>query len=174
MPNARILVAYFSRAGLNYVNGAIVHLPVGNTEVAARLIAEATDGDLFRITPEKEYPEDYNECTATAQRELHAGSRPKITGGEANMAAYDTVLLGYPNWWGTMPMPVFTFLEANDFSGKTIAPFCTHEGSGLGRSTRDIALACPGSKVLKGLAIHGVAVWRSEADVRRWLNELGL
>ena len=156
------------------MNGSIVDLPVGNTEVCARLIANETGGDLFKITPRNAYPKDYHECTTVAQKELRANSRPVIVGTAADMAKYDVVLLGYPNWWSTMPMPVFTFLEANDFSGKQIAPFCTHEGSGLGRSAKDITAACPGSEVLKGLAIQGGTVSRAEGDIRRWLRGLGL
>ena len=115
-----------------------MNLPVGNTEVVAKIIQEMTAGDLFRIEPVHAYPGDYTETTEVAKQEMRTNARPKLTGHMESMAPYGVVFLGYPIWWGTMPMPVFTFLEEYDLSGKTIAPFCTHEGSGLGRSVTDI------------------------------------
>ena len=153
--DTKSLIAYFSRAGNNYVNGQIVNLPVGNTEFVAKMIHEMTGGDLFHIEPVKEYPEDYTETTEVARQELRTKARPKLTGHVDTMASFEVIFLGYPNWWGTMPMPVCSFLEDYDFSGKTIAPFCTHEGSGLGQSVADIRKMCPQSTVPDGLAIHG-------------------
>ncbi len=171
---AQCLVAYFSRPGNNYVGGTIVDLPVGNTEVVATIIRELTAGDLFRIEAVSPYPEDYTETTGVAQQELRAGARPKLTGHLETVDTYDVIFLGYPNWWGTMPMPVFTFLEEHDLSGKTIAPFCTHEGSGLGRSVTDIKKTCPRSTVLDGLAVRGGDVHGAQGTVAGWLRELGL
>jgi flavodoxin len=93
-----------------------------------------------------------------AKREQQANLRPELTGQVQNMDSYDVIFIGYPNWWGTMPMPVFTFLAEHDFAGKTIVPFCTHEGSRMGRSVKDIAAACPGAIVLEGVAIRGSEV----------------
>jgi flavodoxin len=90
------------------------------------------------------------------------------------LASYDVILLGYPNWWGSMPMPVFTFLEEYDFSRKTIAPFCTHEGSGLGHSVMDIKKLCPQSTVLEGLAVRGGDVKNAQDEVTGWLREIGM
>ena len=90
------------------------------------------------------------------------------------MEDYDTIVLGYPNWWGTMPMAVFTFLESHDFFGKTILPFCTHEGSGMGHSESDIKAVCPGAKIEKGLAITGSKVNKSEKTIEGWLSTAGL
>jgi flavodoxin len=90
------------------------------------------------------------------------------------MDSYDVIYIGYPNWWGTMPMAVFTFLEEYDFSGKTIVPFCTHERSGMGRSERDIKKLCPNAKVLSGLAIRGGNVERADKDITNWLKKLDL
>ncbi len=174
MAESKVLVAYFSRGGMNYVNGSIVKLPVGNTQVCAQTIARITGGVLFHIAPETPYPEDYYACTEAAKRESRAKSRPAILGTVENMAEYNTVILCHPNWWGTMPMPVWTFLAAYDFAGKRIAPLCTHEGSGIGRSPKDIAALCPGSQVLQGLAIRGSKVRQAEGEIRRWLQELGL
>jgi len=172
MSKTKGLIAYYSRAGSNYVNGDIVNLPVGNTEVAAHMIQQLTGGDIFRIDPVKPYPEGYEETTEAAKKELRGNTRPEISGQVENMVDYDVIYLGYPNWWGTMPMVVFTFLESYDFSGKTIIPFCTHEGSGMGRSERDIGKLCVEAKVLKGLSIRGGNVQRAQDDIAGWLREL--
>ncbi|MEA5013216.1 MAG: flavodoxin [Candidatus Limiplasma sp.] len=174
MAKSKLLVAYFSRGGMNYVNGSIVKLTVGNSRVCAELVAKITGGDLFEIAPETSYPEDYYACTEVAKQEFRSGSRPPILGKVENMAEYGAVVLCHPNWWGTMPMAVWTFLEAHDFAGKRIAPLCTHEGSGMSRSPRDIAALCPQSVVLEGLAIRGSKVRRAEGDIRRWIEELRL
>ena len=173
-PDSKCLIAYFSRAGNNYVGGNIVNLPVGNTEVVAKMIREMTGGDLFHIEAVNAYPADYTETTEVAQKELRASARPNLTGHVEAMASYDVVFLGYPNWWGTMPMPVYTFLEEYDFAGKTIAPFCTHEGSGLGRSVSDIRKVCPRSAISDGLAITGGNVRNAQNEVTTWLRGIGI
>ena len=170
----QILVAYFSRSGNNYAGGRIVNLPVGNTEVAAKMIQEVTGGDLFHIEAVNAYPEDYTKTTEVAQRELRANARPKLTGHLENIDSFNVIFLGYPNWWGTVPMPVATFLEEYDFSGKTIVPFCTHEGSGLGRSVTDIGRVCPRSTILEGLAVRGGDVRNAKDDVSEWLRKVGM
>jgi flavodoxin len=172
--DAKYLIAFFSRSGNNYVNGNIVNLPVGNTEVMAKMIQEMTKGDLFPVEAVNAYPGDYTETTEVAKQELRTNARPKLTRHLETLASYDLIFLGYPNWWGTMPMPVYTFLEEYDLSGKTIAPFCTHEGSGLGRSVSDIRKMCPKSTVLEGLAVKGGEVKNSQDDVAGWLRELGM
>lgn len=168
------LIAYYSREGNNYVNGRIVNLPVGNTEVAAKMIQNITGSELFRINTIKKYPADYTETTKVAQQELRDNARPELSEYLENIDDYEVIILGYPNWWGTMPMPVFTFLEKYDFTGKTILPFCTHEGSGMGRSESDIKKLCPNSKVLKGLAIRGGNVNNSEKDIVNWLENINI
>jgi flavodoxin len=172
--NSKCLIAYFSRAGNNYVGGGIVDLPVGNTEVVAKMIKEITGGDLFHIEAVHAYPKDYTETTDVAKEELRTSARPKLTSHLENMSSYDVIFLGHPNWWGTMPMPVFTFLEEYDLSGKTIASFCTHEGSGLGRSVSDIRKMCPQSTVLEGLAIRGGDVKNAQNEVTGWLRNIGM
>ena len=167
--NKKCLIAYFSRKGQNYVSGRIVDLKVGNIEVVANMIQKMTGGDLFHIESVTAYPKDYTETTEVAKNELRAKARPMLTGQVENMKGYDVVFLGYPNWWGTMPMAVFTFLESYDFSGKTILPFCTHEGSGIGNSERDIKKLCPNAKVQTGLAIRGGSVNGAAGMVRRWV-----
>ena len=156
------------------MSGSIVNLAVGNTEVIARKIQGLTGSDLFQIETVKAYPEDYTATTRVAQDELSGNARPELTEMVTDMDAYEVIYLGYPNWWGTMPMAVFTFLESYDFSGKTIVPYCTHEGSGLGSSERDIKKLCPTAKVLSGLAIKGGTVGRADKDVANWLKKLGL
>ncbi|MDF2927435.1 MAG: hypothetical protein K0R57_6349 [Paenibacillaceae bacterium] len=167
---ANILIAYYSRKGQNYVNGSIRDLKVGNTEVVAEMVREMTGGKMFQIDTVKEYPADYKDTTRVAQAELRAKARPELTAHVSNMAQYDTVILGYPNWWATMPMAVYTFLEEYDFTGKTILPYCTHEGSGLSGTERDIAKLCPTAAVGKGLAIHGARAASARKEVELWLR----
>ncbi len=174
MKDHKTLVAFYSRKGKNYAAGGIVDLAVGNTEVVAGKIRSLTGGDLFRIETVNPYPADYLEATEVAKRELQGKARPELVGGVDRMGDYDVVFLGYPNWWGTMPMAVFTFLEGYDFAGKTIVPICTHEGSGMGRSEKDIQKLCPGAKVLKGLPIVGGTVQEAEGDVAAHLRKLAL
>lgn len=169
MQEHKILIAYYSRNGQNYVNGRIVDLQEGNTSVAARMIQEITGGDLFEIRTIKDYPLDYTETTRVAAAEKRSNARPELASQVENMDQYDIIILGYPNWWNTFPMAVFTFLETYDFTGKTILPFCTHEGSGLGNSERDIKNACPTVTVAKGLAIHGGSVKNASGAIKTWL-----
>lgn len=167
---SNVLIAYYSRRGNNYRNGEIVNLKVGNTEVVAGKIQKLTRGDTFYIETVKPYPTDYHETTQVAKRELNENARPAIRGKVANMQNYDVIYLGYSNWWGTMPMAVMTFLESYDFSGKVIIPFCTHEGSGLGKSVQDIKKACPRAVVKQGLAIRGGNVDNADKQIKEWLE----
>ncbi len=162
------LIAYFSRTGENYVSGALKELKVGNTEVAAKFLQEITVGELFKIEPTVPYSDDYNECIEEAKDDQRRNARPEIKSYPDSIDKYDTIYLGYPNYWSTMPMHVFTFLEKFDFTGKTIKPFCTHEGSGMGRSESDIKKLCPGAKVEKGIAIHGTSVGNSKDALKKW------
>lgn len=165
------IIVYFSRKDENYVSGAIKNLTVGNTEVAADILHDLTGADLFKMEPIQEYSKDYNECIAQAQADQRRDARPELKVYPESLDGYDTVYLGFPNYWGTMPMAVFTFLEHFDFTGKVIFPFCTHEGSGMGRSEADIRRLCPGATVAKGLAIHGGSVKEAETDIRRWIEK---
>jgi flavodoxin len=152
------------------LEGAITSLPIGNTEIIAKKIQESTGSDVFRIDTVKPYPEDYTETTHVAQEEKRRNARPELVAAVGNMDVYDVVYLGYPNWYGTMPMAVFTFLESYDLSAKTIIPFCTHEGSGIGTSEGDIKRLCPSSKVLPGLAIRGDSVDSADKALSSWLK----
>lgn len=163
------LIAFYSRADENYVNGLIKTLKVGNTEFAAGIIKELTGADLFKIEQAKPYSKNYNECIAQAQADQRQNARPDLKNYPQTLDEYDIIYLGYPNYWSTMPMAVFTFLEHFDFDGKIIKPFCTHEGSGMGSSINDIKKLCPGAKVEKGLAIHGGSVERSRENIEKWI-----
>lgn len=174
MKNSKTLIAYFSRKGNNYSGGSIVNLAVGNTQIAAGKIQALAGGDLFRIETVKTYPEDYTETTEVARDELRRSFRPELTEKPDDLDSYDVICLGYPNWWGTMPMAVCTFLESYDFSGKKIVPFCTHEGSGIGVSERDIKRLCPGAEILPGLAIRGGSVNDADKEISGWLKKNGL
>ena len=166
----KILVVYFSRKGRNYSNGAIANLKQGNTAAVAEKIAALLGAKTFEIETVKDYPVDYYECTAAAKAELEANARPALK-QNGDVAGYDLILLGYPNWWGTAPMAVRTFLESHDFSGKTILPFCTHGGGGLGRSEADVKKLAPGAAVGRGLAIDGSFVKSAEPAIRAWLTQ---
>lgn len=157
---ARSLIAYFSHSG--------------NTEVIANMIKENVGGDLFKIETIETYPSNYNAVVNIARKEQDADSRPKLATKVENMDSYDVIYIGFPNWWSTIPMCVFTFFESYDFSGKTIIPFCTHEGSGMGRSERDIKKLCPKSNALSGLPVRGSSVNRAEKEVTHWFQKLGM
>ena len=166
---AKNLIVFYSRADENYVNGMIKHLDIGNTEVAAGIIEKFIDADVFKIEQMQSYAKDYNTCIAQAQEDQRRDARPELKAYPDSIDGYETIYLGFPNYWSTMPMAVFTFLEHFDFSGKTIKPFCTHEGSGMGSSERDIRRLCPNAKVEKGLAIRGGSVKQADKEIERWL-----
>lgn len=163
MKNRNVLVAYFSRTGENYNVGKISK---GNTHIIAEMIAEETGGKLFQIEPVNPYPDEYNACVDIAKTEKENKSRPAIKGDIA-VEKYDVIYIGYPNWWGDMPMPVYTFIEKHDWQGKTVIPFCTHEGSGLSDTENKIKKACDGATVLNGLAICGTTAQKSQEQARK-------
>lgn len=163
------LIAFYSRADENYVNGVIKMLDIGNTEIAAGMIQELTGADMFKMEQVQAYARDYNECIAQAQADQKRNARPELKVYPESLEQYDTIYLGFPNYWGSMPMAVYTFLEHFDFGGKTIMPFCTHEGSGLGGSERDIERLCPTAKVEKGLAIRGGSVQGAKKNMKKWI-----
>lgn len=165
------LIAFYSRADENYVSGMIKSLEVGNTEVAAGIIRKLTGAELFKIEQIQPYAKDYNECIVQAQEDQKRNARPILKDYLKTIADYDVIYLGFPNYWGTIPMAVFSFLEHYDFNGKIIKPFCTHEGSGLGNSISDIKKLCPGAKVLEGLAIQGSSVQRAEDAIEKWIEK---
>lgn len=171
---SNILVAYFSLAGEQYQVGVVEE---GNTSIIARMIAEQTGADLFEIEPVTPYPETYSCLLEVSQEEMGSDARPEIAGTVENMDQYDTVFIGYPNWWGDMPMIVYHFLESYDFGGKTVIPFCTHGGSGLSRTESTIA-DITGADMLEGFEISGQTAQndreRSLEEVTSWLNDIGI
>jgi flavodoxin len=164
------LIVYFSRAGQNYVSGVLQELPVGNTEYVAEILQGLTGADVFKIMPVKPYADDYNTCTAQARVEQKNNVRPVLQAYPASIAPYDAIYLGYPIYWSTMPMSVFTFLEHFTWQGKKIYPFCTHEGSGLGASCQDIRRLCPAAEVRDGLAIRGSQAIDCRHGLETWLG----
>lgn len=170
----KTLIAFFSRADENYFGGAMRYVKVGNTEVVCSLIREMIPADTFKIEMKQPYSPVYMTCIEEAKKHLRENARPELVSVPDSLDGYDTVLLAYPNYWGTMPMAVATFLERFDFSGKTILPLCTNEGSGMGSSERDIKKYAPGATVKKGLSITGSKAAESGDSVRRWLAANGL
>lgn len=172
MNTKKILVAFFSRTGENY---AVGHIEQGNMHIVAELIASATGGTLFRIEPATPYPDDYRACTEVAQREKQSKARPAFVGDIA-AEEFDVIFLGYPNWWGDLPMCVYTFLEQHDWQGKVVIPFCTHEGSGLSDTENRLRAACRGASVLNGLAVRGFVAQNEREKARKqvleWLKQL--
>ena len=167
-----IFIAFYSRAGENYFGGAHRCIRVGNTEKAAKMLADLTGGELYKIEQAQPYSDDYNACVAEARTDFQQNTRPAVKNLPDTLDAYDEIYLGYPNYCGTMPMAVYTFLEHYDFTGKTIHPFCTHEGSGLSRTEQDIQKAAPGASVTRGLAIHGSSVDSANSAPVAWVQEV--
>lgn len=155
-----ILIAYFSWSG--------------NTENAAQIIQEQTGADIIELNPAEPYSSNYSEVLDQAQKDMNADARPELANHVENMEQYDTILLGYPNWWATIPMPVATFLEEYDFSRKTIIPFCSHGGGGFGQSITDISKLAPNSRIGTGLSIHYSGGTSLENDITTWLNSNGV
>ena len=168
---SKTLIVYFSRKGENYWNGSIRNLSRGNTEIVAEMIADLTGGDLFQVETVKTYAEDYYACIDEAKKELQEGARPELKQYSDNLDSYENIVIGFPNWWGTMPMAMFTFLEHYDLTGKKIIPFCTNEGSGMGQSEEDIRKICPGAYVGSGLSIKGSTAADAGPDIKEWLQE---
>lgn len=170
MENKKTLVVFFSRAGENY---AVGNIKKGNTHIVAEMIAEETGAALFQIDPQKAYPEDYTKCTEVAKEEVESKARPAIKGDVA-VEDYDIIFIGYPNWWGDAPMPVYTFIEKHNWQGKTVVPFCTHEGSGLEDTESKLRKACEGATFHKGLAVRGATAQKSQEQARKavtgWLK----
>lgn len=146
----------------------------GNTEYVARMIAEATDGDLFAIETEKKYPTPHKALIDEAKREAEAGERPRMTTRIENLGDYDVIFVGYPNWWYDMPMVIYGFFEEYDFKGKTVIPFVTHGGSRFSQSVETIGKLEPDAQVVRGPSVSGREVPNTRQSVRSWLEKQGL
>ena len=171
---AKTLIAFFSRADENYFGGAMRYVKVGNTEIVVNGMKELIEADTFKIEMKEPYSPVYMTCIEEAKKDLRAKARPELVSMPDSIDEYDTIVLAYPNYWGTMPMAVFTFLERFDFSGKTILPICTNEGSGMGGSERDLKRYAPGAEVKKGLSVLGSAAAEAKPALQRWLKANGL
>ena len=137
----------------------------------AEYIQEFTGADLFKVEPAIEYPADYMKCIDVAKKEQQKDARPDIKETLNDISGYDTVFIGFPNWWGTLPMPMFTQLEQLDFTGKTVKAFVTHEGSGFGSAEKDIKRLCEGADIKKGLSILGASVYDAKDIVKAWIED---
>lgn len=165
------LVVYFSHCHENYVDGQIISLKKGNTKIVAETIHQMLESDLFEIEPLHEYPINYKECTILAKKELQTQARPKIKNIIPFFEQYENIYLGFPNWWGTMPMCVWTFLESYDFDEKNIYPFITHEGGGFSKSLQDLKKLVPKAYVHDGLDILGHQVNECHEQIKNWVDE---
>ena len=160
------LIVYFSHRGETYNVG---YLEEGNAEHIAKTIQNYVRGEIFELVPKHPYSEDYMKCINEAKEELEKDARSEYV-GDIDVSKYDTIYLCYPNWWGTYPRIVATFLEKHDFTGKIIYPMCTHEGSGMGRSEAELRKALPNSIINKGLAIKGTDARNSDQKIYAWVK----
>lgn len=174
--NGKVLVAYFSRVDENYGVGNITE---GNTAKIAKIIAQKTKANLFEIKTTRTYDKTYNKAIQEAKNEQTNKERPPLVQDltQAQINNYDTIFIGYPIWWGDLPMVVYTFLEGKNLDGKTIIPFCTHEGSGLSGTERTLRSMFPKSTVKAGIAIRGRTAQNdkkaSEKAINDWLKNIG-
>ena len=156
----KVLIVYYSHSG--------------NTRTIAEAIQRQSGGTLCEILPVSAYPTAYDAVVEQAKKEIQKGFHPELKSAPADVAAYDTVFVGSPNWWSTIAPPIATFLSGHDWSGKTVAPFCTHGGGGVGRVERDIAGLCAGARMESGLVVSGSGGSRAEALIATWLRKLGV
>ena len=158
--SGKILIAYFSWSG--------------NTRDIANNIHGRIDSDIVELTPVDPYSTDYNTVLMEAQEDQHRQARPELNEHIDNMEQYDIILLGYPNWWASIPMPIATFLESYDLSGKTIIPFCSHGGGRFGQSLTAIAKLAPDSAIGEGLSVHYSGGSTLNDDINEWLEKNGI
>lgn len=165
------------RKGENYVNGRIVDLKKGNTEICAEFIQKAVGGDLFEVETVDDYSKDYHKCTEEAQQELRENARPELKKYLEDISDYDNIFVWGPCWWETYPVAVFTQLERLDFTGKKVMALMTHEGSGLGNSERDLRKICKGAEIIKPMEIKfdsqgGPVLQTAENKINDWIAEV--
>lgn len=177
----KVLIAYYSRKGQNWVNGEIQDLEVGNTQAFAEILKsevgkiKGIDGKkvsvtTFKIVPTTIYPASYNDCTLVAKKELEENAFPPLK-ADKSILSYDTIFIGFPCWWSTMPRCIATFLRGKDFTGKTVIPFVTHEGSGLGTSMFDMKKYCKNANLKEGVAIKGSTVLTATDKVKELIEK---
>lgn len=154
----KVLIAYYSWSG--------------NTRVAAEQIRKITGGTLFEIKTAKPYPAEYDACVEQAKKECRSGFCPELASKAGDLAKYDVIFLGSPNWWSTMAPPVRTFLTTENLSGKTVIPFVTHGGGGMADCERDMRKIFPKARFVKGGAFSGSGIRSAEAAVKAWINQI--
>lgn len=166
---AKVLIVFFSHAGENYNVG---NIKVGNTKLVADEIQKVTGGDKFEIVANKNYDLPYNDLVNVAKEETEKGEKPSFKGEVKNIDDYDTVFIGGPIWWGTYPRVMFTFFDKYDLNGKTIIPFSTHEGSGLGSVVEDLKTLYPNATFKEAFSIYGTETRKDLSKVDKWLKRL--
>ena len=171
---AKTLIAFFSRADENYFGGAMRYVKVGNNEIVVGLMKELIEADTFKIEMKEPYSPVYMTCIDEAKKDKQKNARPELTNYPESIDDYDTVVLGYPNYWGTIPMAVATFLERYDFTGKMLLPLCTNEGSGMGSSESDVKKYAKGAEVRRGLSITGSRAADAKGAVEKWFKSNGI
>lgn len=157
---SKILIVYYSWSG--------------NTRNMAEQIKRYTNADILEIVPTVAYPTDYNACVDQAKKEINSKFMPPLKVIQTKVESYDTIIIGSPNWWGTIAPPVATFLSSCNFSGKKILPFITHGGSRMGRSVEDIKRLCPTATILNGLPVRGSSVSSAGSEILKWLRDNGI
>lgn len=182
--DGKILIAYFTWADNTHVDDpssvdvdastSASVLALGNTEKVVHFIQEQVGGDMFSIIVDEPYSSDYDECLDRASDELAQQARPTIVDTVKNMDEYDVIFLGYPNWWSSCPMAIFSFIESYDLSNKTIIPFCAHGTGGLGRSIEDLQDALPHSTLLDAFGVYRPDTDSCQDDVNQWLSDIGM
>ncbi|MGM9646809.1 MAG: flavodoxin [Eubacteriales bacterium] len=172
--DSQTLVVYFSQPD-NVDNSTVVidGQTLGNTQYMAYVIQENTGANIFRIVPETSYPTDHDALVDLAREEQRKDARPAFVGEIENFNEYDTVFVGYPNWWSDMPMILYTFFDTYDFSGKTIIPFNTHGGSGFSNTISTIRRLEPDAEVLNGLSISRNHIQDAKQEIVEWVKSLG-
>ena len=174
MDNSRTLVAFFSRKGENYLVGSIKE---GTGEILAKEAASMLSAPVYEIASEKGYPEDYEECSKAAKAERDSNERPSLRFPLPDSSGLESLILVYPNWWGDLPMPVYTFLDGINTDGLMVYPVCTHEGNGLGMTDRCLSGVYPKARIMPGIAIRGTSVQENRADavakLRGYLEKAG-
>ena len=166
---AKVLIVFFSHAGENYNVG---NIKVGNTKLVADEIQKVTGGDEFEIVANKNYDLPYNDLVNVAKEETEKGEKPSFKGEIKNIDDYDTVFIGGPIWWGTYPRVMFTFFDKYNLNGKTIIPFSTHEGSGLGSVVEDLKTIYPNATFKEAFSIYGTETRKDLSKVDKWLKRL--
>lgn len=166
----KTLIAYFSHTERDATGMEIDSDARGHAATVAGLVREAIGADVFEIRRKDDYPQDHRELIEAAKQEKADGARPELD-GLPDMSGYGTLVLGYPNWCGDLPMPVYTFLEDADLSGVKILPYCTNGGGGMNSTVETIAELCPGSEVAEGLSVKDKEIDDAGAMVKGWLAE---